>query len=409
MVIRSIFLILLALQAQSASAQSWADRAEYDLALEVRAQPDPSTRLALLDQWKQKYPASALSQSRAELYLSACQALGDPVRVLTAAREMTAASPDNYVGLYWITVLSPSSAAPTPAALDEGESSARRLLAATEGFFNSPAVRASGLTAESAALERKRVQSLAHRTLGWVAWKKGNFEAAESELHSSLQLDPQSAEVSAWLGTIMTLQQNPAKQTPAIWHLARATYLDGEGALPSAQRRDVRALLEAVYTAYHGSDEGLDQVGVSSRSGILPAPGFKVETAGEAAERRKEEELLRANPELQPWLQIRKRLLTSNAETQQQVLGETTLPKLKGTLIRCDTPVKPTEIIVGIVDPAVEEVILKVGDGLARCPDPGAVLEFNGGLASFARDPFRLTVLVAPESVQGWPKPTGRR
>ncbi len=409
MVIRSILLILLAFQAQSTSAQSWADRGEYDLALEVRAQPDPATRLALLDQWKQKYPTSALSQSRAELYLSAYQTLGDPVRMLVVAREMVATSPDNYVGLYWVTVLSTSSATPTQAALNEGESSAKRLLAATERFFTSPAMTETGLAAEAASRERKRVQALAHRTLGWAAWKRENFEAAESELQSSLQLDPQAAEVSAWLGTILALQQLPARQPPAIWHLARAAYLDGDGALPSVQRRDVRALLEAVYTAYHGSDEGLDQVGAASRSGILPAPDFKVETAAEVAERRKEEEILRANPDLQPWFQIRKRLLASSAETQQQILSEITLPRLKGTLIRCNTPVKPTEIVVGIVDPAVEEVLLKVGDGLARCADPGTVLEFDGGPASFARDPFLLTVLATLESVQGWPKTTGRR
>jgi len=405
MVIGSIFLLLQVVQAPSAPAQSWADRGEYDLALEIRAQPDPAARITLLDQWKQKYPKSALNQSRSELYLSAYQALGDPVRMMAIAREMCAASPDNYVGLYWITVLAPSSAAVTPATLSESESAAKRLLAATDTFFAQPAMTA----VSSAASEKRRVQFYARRALGWVEWKHGNLEAAERELQLGLQLEPQSAEVSAWLGAILAPQQTPAQQTLAIWHLARAAYLDGDGALPSAQRRDVRALLETTYTAYHGSDEGLDQVGAATRQAVLPAPGFKIETAAEVAERRKEEELLRANPDLLPWLQIRKRLLASSAENQQQALNETTLPRLKGALIRCNTPVKPTEIYVGIIDPAVEEVLIKVGEGLARCADPGTVLEFDGGPASFVRDPFLLTVLTTIEGLQGWPKTPGQR
>ena len=168
-------------------------------------------------------------------------------------------------------------------------------------------------------------------------------------------------------------------------------------------------MLETAYTAYHGSDEGLDQVGTATRQSILPAPGFKIETAAEVAERQREEELLRANPDLLPWLQVRKRLLASSNETQQQTLNETTFPRLKGTLIRCNTPVKPTEIYLGIIDPSVEEVLIKVGDGLARCADPGTVLEFDGGPALFVRDPFLLTVLTQLENIQGWPKTTGRR
>jgi hypothetical protein len=405
MVIGFIFLLLQVVQTPSAPAQGWSDRGEYDLALEIRAQPDPAARIALLDQWRQKYPKSALNQSRAELYLSSYQALGDPVRMMGVAREMCAAGPDNYVGLYWITVLAPSSAAVTPATLSESESAAKRLLAATDNFFAQPAM----TSASSAAREKSRVQFLARRTLGWVEWKRGNLEAAERELQLGLQFEPQSAEVSAWLGTILALRQTPAQQTLAIWHLARAAYLDGDGALPSAQRRDVRALLETAYTAYHGSDEGLDQVGAATRQGTLPALGFKIETTAEVAERQKEEEFLRANPDLLPWLRIRKRLLASSAETQQQTLNETTLPRLKGTLIRCNTPVKPTDIYVGIIDPSVEEVLIKVGDGLARCADPGTVLEFDGGPASFDRHPFLLTVLTPIESLQGWPKTTGRR
>ena len=68
----------------------WTDRDEYDLVLNIRAEAAPKKRLALLDQWKAKYPKTDLQQVRQELYLAAWQSLGDSPRMLAVAREMIA-------------------------------------------------------------------------------------------------------------------------------------------------------------------------------------------------------------------------------------------------------------------------------------------------------------------------------
>jgi hypothetical protein len=120
---------------QSAGAPKWTDRNEYDLVLAVRAEAAPQKRLALLDQWKAKYPKTDLRQTREELYLSVYQSLGDSPRMLAAAREMVSGAPDNLVGLYWYTLLVPE-AKETPAdLLDTGEKAARRLLAGLDTYF----------------------------------------------------------------------------------------------------------------------------------------------------------------------------------------------------------------------------------------------------------------------------------
>src|SRR5260370_24096087 len=59
------------------SPAKWTDRDEYDLVLNIRAEAAPQKRLALLDQWKAKYPKTELQQVRQELYLTAWQSLGD--------------------------------------------------------------------------------------------------------------------------------------------------------------------------------------------------------------------------------------------------------------------------------------------------------------------------------------------
>ena len=81
-------LSLVLLLSGAAVAAKWADRGEYDLALAVRAESAASKRLALLDAWKTKYPASEFQQVRQELYLGAYQSLGDIQHSFDTAAEM---------------------------------------------------------------------------------------------------------------------------------------------------------------------------------------------------------------------------------------------------------------------------------------------------------------------------------
>ena len=106
------------------AAAKWTDRDEYDLVLNIRAEAAPQKRLALLDQWKAKYPKTELQQVRQELYLAAYQSLGDSPRMLAVAREMIAGGADNLVGLYWYTLLVPEAKEVSPDLLGAGEKAA---------------------------------------------------------------------------------------------------------------------------------------------------------------------------------------------------------------------------------------------------------------------------------------------
>ncbi len=384
------------------SAQQWTSRAEYDLALEVRSEPAPEARLAIIEKWKREFPSSPLAAARAELALSAAQALGDPVRIGAAARELAAADANNYAGQYWITLLTPSQPDQSAAALDAGASAAQRLLAATGPFFASPAMK----TAPSATVQadQQRTIALAHRTLGWVEWKRGNLEAAKTHLLAGLTADPQRADLAAWLGTILAPSPNSQQRVAGIYYLARAAYLDGDGVLPSAERREVRALLEAAYASHHGSLEGLDLIGTTTRSSVSPPDGFRIETAAEAAERTWEDKVLQANPELQPYLEVRRRLLVTKPEDLPQVLASTTLPRMKGTLVGCNPESKPTELQIGITRTDAAEILLKLDSPLPKCPDLAVVVEFEGALSSFTRDPYLITLQTIRKSL-GTPPP----
>ena len=389
-------LVFLGMMTALAAGANWTDRGEYDRVLEIKAEAAPAKRLALLDRWKKEYPKSPLRQARWELYLSTYQAMGSWDRMLEVAHEMTADSPAAWVGLYWVTLLTPGSRQQSPDMLARAEKAARQLLS---GLDKKP----EAVTADDWARQRTHIEVMAHRTLGWIEWQRGAYPAAEREFTTCLQKDPANSGISAWLGTVLALQKQPEKTVPGLWHLARAAFLEGAGALAAGERHEVRTLLEALYSAHHGSTEGLDQLGAAACAEVFPPAGFQIESAAVIAARKQEEELNRTNPELAAWLRIKKRLEAPEGEAYFTELMAAPLPKLKGTLIRYSPASRPKELVLGLSDPATEEAVLKLDTAFPNKAEPGTPLEFEGTAVSFTRNPLFVTIKVTRDKITGWP------
>lgn len=375
-------------------AAGWVDRGEYDLVLTIRAEASPEKRIALLERWKEKYPKSELDQQRRELYLNAYETLGDSAHMLDVAKEMVTVQPENFVGVYWLSVLLPESKAPSPEMLDAGEKAARQLL------------KAAATPPEAWAKQRAAVERIAHRSLGWIEWQKGDYAAAETEFTANLRQDPASAEASACLGAVLASQKQPEKQVAALWQTTRAASLRDVGALPDGQRRLMDTVSEQLYASYHGATDGLEDLRTKAAADAFPPADFTVESAAIIAARKAEEELNRTNPELAAWLRIRKRLDTDDGEAYfSQSLHNTLLPKLKGTLLHFEPAKKPNTLVLALSDATAEEVTLQLSAPFPNEAAPGIVLEFEGTADSFTRAPFRLNVTAVPDKVTGWPEP----
>jgi hypothetical protein len=399
----------LACVAHGAGAQ-WTDRNEYDLVLTIRAEAAPQKRLALLDQWQAKYPKTELQQVRRELYLAAWQSLGNSSRMLAVAREMVTGGAGNMVGLYWLTLLLPESKEVAPELLDAGEKAARQLLAGLDTYFAAGA-KPQDTAPEAWTKRRGEVEFLAHRALGWIRWQRADYAAAQTEFATCLRQDPNRAEISAWLGTVLSLDRPAPNQVPALWHMARAASYRGAGALPDSQRRQLGPVLERMYAAYHGETAGLDQLRIASVGSAFPPAGFDIESASAAARRKEDEELTRTNPQLASWMRTRRRLEEPDGEAYFAAsLRGTAIPmRLKGTLLRSIPASKPVELGLGVGDATAEEVILKLDAGLPNEADAGTILEFEGNFDAFTKAPFTLTLTSNPAKIEGWPVKAKRK
>ena len=368
-------LALLLLGAFLGHAGNWADRAEYDLALAVRAELVPQKRIEALDRWKAKYPRSEQSTVRQELYFAAYQAMGDRAHMLDTAAEMLAAQPGSAFGAYWFTVLLP----------DGGSVSAERLALGEKA---------------AAALTAGPDQLLARRTLAWIQWQRRNYPAAEAELRKCLSLDPARAETSAWLGTVLALQQQPDKYVPALWYLARAA-----ATLPAPEKKPIAATLERLYASYHGESAGLDQLLAAAAKSPEPPPGFNIESAAVIAVRKQDEALALENPRLAEWVKSRRALEGPVGEKYfTDTLRGNPFVRIKGTLLTATPDDKPTELVVGVVNPSAPEFVIKLATPLKNAAVSGTPIEFEGTVDSFSKSPFSVTLLAEPANIYGWPK-----
>lgn len=403
----TVFCLGLVAQAQ----KNWKDRAEYDLYESITKEQNPTTKLGLLNSWKEKYPASEYKDMRAALVMDTYRQLGKGKEMMEAAKEVLAIDPKNLSGLYWMNLLTISLKDTSPAALEQGDKAAKELLASLDETF-APAKKPAQATEEAWKKSRTDAEKTAYRTLGWTAMQRNQYAESEANFLKALAIDPGDGEVSSWLGTVTLRQKTPEKQSAALYHFARAATYDGQGALPEAARKQYSAYLEKTYTNFHGSRDGLDQMLAAAKTAPVPPADFRIKSSYEIAAEQ-EEEFKKTNPQLALWMSIKKELAGPNGQqyfdsSVKDALippGGEGMPKtLKGKVISMKPATRPKEVVLAISPGnAVGEVTLKFDTALPGKADPGTELEFKGRAEAFSPDPFNLTFDVDPADLSGWP------
>jgi len=245
-------------QAGQAGQPQWKDRAEYDLVESIGKEQDPNKKIALLNQWKEKYPGTEFKKLRAAMYLQTYQGLNQPANIYSAAKEVLAIDPQDMFALSMISYLTPVLTNTSPDALDTGGKAAQGVLSNLDATFAADKKPAQ-MSAEQWSQQRNLAEAQAHKTLGWVAMIRKNAAEAEDHFTKSLEKNAAQGDVSYWLGQTVMGEKKLEKYPLGMWHVARAASYDGPGALPAQGRTQVNDYLTKAYTGYHGDTSGLDQ------------------------------------------------------------------------------------------------------------------------------------------------------
>jgi tetratricopeptide (TPR) repeat protein len=364
---------------QAAQESPYKDQGEYDLATAAGKETDPQKKLDKLKEWEQKYPESKLAATRT-LYMA--QAL---LGISNAGYGQT----DIFK-------------------VDASLKAGQQIVDNLDKYFSAANKPPTGVTDEQWAGAKHTFELQAHSALAWDYMTKKDDANAETQFKKVLSLDPNQAQMSYWLGSVIIRQKNVARYSEAIYDIARAVSITGPGALPDASKKAAEDYLKRVYAGYHGDETGLDQVKDQVKASALPPPDYHIKSVEDIQKEQfaNEADFNKAHPDIALFRTIKAALTApTGAGYFDQVKGSEVPPPDVG-MFKAKIVSVADKAIVANVDNAGGDVTLKFEKALnQKVLNVGDPFEFKGVVESFTPDPYMLTLTIddPKESIKGLP------
>ncbi len=377
------------------------DQQECDLYNSILQDNNPKTKLEKLQQWEKANPDTQFLQIRRTLLITTYAANGQAAQALGVAKQSLAADPKDFNALYYTMLLTQPAytANQQPAILADGENASKSLLATID---TPPA----GVAADQWAKLRPAVEVLCHQTLGFVGMQRKSWDAAEGEFKKALQLNPNNSAVDFSLYVTLASKK---ENSSALFYYARAASYDGPGSLAPQQRQALQADLQKVYTTYHGSAGGLQELQAAAKAQPNPADGFHIDSKGELAKKAaeadiaKQEQLAKSNPELALWKNIKEQLNGADGATYfNSSMKDAKLPTLRGKVVSLEPENRPKTLVLALEDGVTGDATLKFEMALPGKVDAGTELTFEGVPDSYTTSPFMVVFNVDKDDLHGW-------
>jgi hypothetical protein len=198
----------------------------------------------------------------------------DPI--IDAAKRVLSSTPDDFGAQFALVAMTPGASQPSPQTLLSAAIAAEALL--EKGIENEFTAANRPETVSATRWQEHRTQALGtvHRTLGWIAVQRQDHITAEKHLVQSLEVDPENVLASYWLAQDLIAQNDAANSDLTLFSVARAAAYDGKGALAPELRTKLDEYLAQAYTAYTGTDDGLEGLKQIAQTHALPPSDFKL-------------------------------------------------------------------------------------------------------------------------------------
>jgi tetratricopeptide (TPR) repeat protein len=365
------------------------DQQEYELITKAfNKDAPPKERLQHLDAWKEKYPETAFDVDRIRLYMSSYQQTNQGQKAIGTAQELLKEVPGDFSALYTIASLTPFLENTAEADWAQGEKASNELLngGIEKQFQNSN--KPEALPQDQWDNAKQQTLATVHQTLGWVAMQRKDHVKAEQAFLKSLEVNPNSGQVSYWLGQEALAQGDPDKNELALFSYARAATYDGPGSLPPQGRQQLDEYLTKVYTKYAGTEEGLAELKQMAASQALPPADLNIESA-EVRRFKDDQARRKADPMLYRFIDLKTVLLSSKGDATWADLRGKVTPAMRLFVVSSDSA-RPTMINLSSTRGGAVEVVLNLENRLRSAPGNGTKLSFEGVATSLTKNPFRL-------------------
>lgn len=413
------------------------DQGEFEIYNQaIKDASNPQKEIQDLDTWAQKYPDSDFKDDRLYMYMQAYSTMQppQPEKVIDYGKQLMdkdlnkifpgAAGGRNVLTVLfqvaWNVAALPN---PTPDQLALGDKAAHQLLDFAPKYFvaeNKP----QGTSEADWEKAKNDIETRAKTALVAMSLQPANQALAKNDCATAdtlytklLGQYPDKSQISYNLGRALSCEAkaNPDKAADlaprAIYQFVRAAALDPTLGGTVQDPKKITDYATSVYTSYHGSDEGLDQLKQQAKTSPLPPQGFAIETATQVSA-RKQKEFAEKEPQLALWMNLKGQLSDTNGQQyfdgqlkDADVTGPNGTKALKGVIVEAKPACRSKELLVAIPEPGQQaktpEITIKLDAPLTGKPAVGDTIEWDGVPKAFSRDPFMLTMETEKAKISG--------
>ena len=386
-----LLLMVAAVAIPNPQEKKYQDRAEYDVITKVYGEADPARKLALLDEWKQKYPKTDYDLERAQFYLDSYQKTGKTAETVDAAKEVLEKVPGNFAANYAITLFSPYLGRADDEVIADGTKAANALLEAIPTQFGTKPDTVAQAAWDSA---RAQAETASYLTIGWGRMQKKDNTGAEESFRKVLEIDPSRGQVSYWLGQVVLGQNDASKYDIAFFSFARAALYDGPNSMPVEGRSQVSDYVQNMLRKNYG-DESFDlywpQFEEMAMMSALPSKRIELKST-QQLRFDAEQKSRRENPKLWVYKDLKTALTGAQGDATWRRLRGALTPEMRLYVVSATPPERPGTINLSSVPGGAIEVVLNLENrrrtGLRR----GTMVTIEGVAAVLRKAPFRLTI-----------------
>ncbi|MGH9465978.1 MAG: hypothetical protein ACRD1Y_01360 [Terriglobales bacterium] len=379
----------------AASKTAWKHgRPEYDDFTAAAKAANPAQKAQLAAAFVQKYPDSDYKNEALQLEMQAQSSVPStqPAAVRTAQQltKSSATAGQLLSADVIIAYLEPNLIKPNDPNL---QSRSQMLLSAAEC--------GQQLLSSAPAAQQSQFGPILTKAKGFAQLNLKQYSAAIATLGQAAQQNPKAPLPYYWMGIAEVTQPTP-DYNAGIFDLAKASVL-------SPQTTAISSYLNTVYTSYHGSSDGLQDVLTTARNNTTPPAGFKILTKNEVTYNSemqtylaKKAALANALPPADSFPGIKARLEKANLASSEwkQVKGQ----GYELTGIVTQVTAKTVDVAVGAKDPATAKADIHVvlfAPLKAKRPKIGDTVTVKGVASAFHPNPPEPDVPVVITMTEG--------
>lgn len=273
--------------AATLTSQQITDPKEYEDYVKALNETDKAKKVQLLTDFVTKYPKTVMKEQALELKLRTQQA--DGKMGAETAKEILTVNPNNTTAslvLSYAFMQTPLSDTDPQfqQKLSEAEATAKHGIEATAAMPKPANASDADFTAS-----KNLMTSTHYQALGLIGLYRKDYDAGIDGFKKAGEATPNDASLAYRIGdsydkefrAAKSEDEKIAKAQMILWYFARASALEGPGALNAQAKATADSYLTRFYKSFHGSDEGLAQLKEQAKAQFNPPGDFHVKTKAE--------------------------------------------------------------------------------------------------------------------------------